>query len=402
MKKIVILGGGASGFFIASNLEKSKKYSVTIVEKSKSVMQKVRISGGGRCNVTHACYEPAQLVKFYPRGERELQSVFHRFNPKDTIQWFEKNNVPLKIESDNRIFPKSNSSSSIVECLYDKSIQNGTLIKTEFPINSIEKKENQFIVHSKNESLSADILLVCSGSAPKIWDCLQELGHTIINPVPSLFSFNIQDKLLHDLLGTSFQNAEISIIGMKKYKEKGDLLITHWGLSGPTILRISAWKARELAELDYNFEIKVNFLGISYEQALQEFIEFKNNNGNKKIEKNKPFSITNRFWNRILDNHNINSSKNYAELTKKELTAIVNTLTQSVFNVEGKSINKEEFVTCGGVKLSEVNFKTMESKKHKNLYFAGEVLNIDGITGGFNFQACWSESYIISEELKSI
>ena len=396
-KKIIIIGGGAAGFFCAANLDESK-FEVTILEQNSDVLQKVKISGGGRCNVTHACFDPRELVNFYPRGNKELLSVFHKFQPGDTMDWFEQRNVPLKIENDNRIFPESNSSQTIINTLVEEVSNKNFEVKTKSVVLEIRKIENQYLVKTNSEEFLADYIIYATGSSPKSLKLIQNLGHKIIEPVPSLFTFNIKNETLKDLPGTSFNNAEISIPKLKT-DESGPMLITHWGLSGPAILKISAWKAVELAELKYQFEVLVNFLGIDVESAEEIFKKFRQGNPKKSIGSSKIFDITSRFWHRILWLSKVDLEKNISNISAKELHKIFEKLCQNVMKVSGKSTYKDEFVTAGGVDLKEINFKNMSSKILENFYVAGEVLNIDAVTGGFNFQACWSEAWLIAQDL---
>lgn len=397
MKKVYIVGGGASGFFTAANLDPTQ-YKVTILEQNSEVLQKVKISGGGRCNVSNACFDPKELVQFYPRGHKELLSVFTKFQPGDTMNWFEEKGVALKIEDDNRIFPQSNSSQSIINTLVEECKKNKVKILTKQTVTEIIRQGEQYKILTTNENYLADIVIFSTGSSPKAYKILEQLGHKIIMPVPSLFTFNIKNETLKDLMGTSFPFASIEIPSLK-LEESGSLLITHWGLSGPAVLKLSAWGARELADLKYQFNIIVNFIGMDTERALELLKEFKENNSKKSVGQAKIFDITNRFWQRILDLAQIDHSKQVAHLTQKEMERITTLLCENKMKVSGKSTFKEEFVTAGGVDLKEINFKTMQSKILPNFFISGEVLNIDAVTGGFNFQACWSEGWLIAQEL---
>ena len=399
-KKIIIIGGGAAGFFCAANLDE-QKFDVIILEQHSDVLQKVKISGGGRCNVTHACFDPRELAGFYPRGNKELLSVFHKFQPGVTIDWFEQRNVPLTIENDNRIFPESNSSQTIINTLVKEVSDKNFNIKTKSVVNGIVKQDSQYLIQTNSGDYTADYVVYTTGSAPKSLKLIQNLGHQIVDPVPSLFTFNIKNELLNDLPGTSFTNAEVSIPQLKT-EESGPMLITHWGLSGPAILKISAWKARELADLKYQFEILVNFLGIDIETAEETFKKFRNENPKKTIGTSKVFDITSRFWHRILWISKVDLNKNISNISAKEIQSILQNLCGNRMKVTGKSTYKDEFVTAGGVNLKEINFKNMSSKILENVYVAGEVLNIDAVTGGFNFQACWSEAWLIAQDLNSI
>ena len=400
MKKVIIIGGGASGFFTAANID-TKLYDVTILEQNSDVLQKVKISGGGRCNVSHACFDPRELVQFYPRGNKELLSVFTKFQPGDTMNWYEEHGVALKIEDDNRIFPESNSSQSIIDCLVNECRKKNVKILTKQTVTEILPQENGYKIHTTDQNYFADYVVFSTGSSPKAFKILEKLGHQIITPVPSLFTFNIKNEILKDLMGTSFQYVNIEIPKLN-LEESGSLLITHWGLSGPAILKLSAWGARELAALKYQFEIIVNFIGTASEDALEIFKNFKENEPKKSIGQAKIFDITNRFWQRILFVSGIDTTKQLANINNKEMQKIIENLCCCRMNVTGKSTFKEEFVTAGGVDLKEMDFKTMKSKKLPNFYISGEVLNIDAITGGFNFQACWSEGWLIAQDLNAV
>ena len=400
MKKVIIIGGGASGFFTAANID-TKLYDVTILEQNSDVLQKVKISGGGRCNVSHACFDPKELVQFYPRGNKELLSVFTKFQPGDTMNWYEEHGVALKIEDDNRIFPESNSSQSIIDCLVNECRKKNVKILTKQTVTEILPQENGYKIHTTDQNYFADYVVFSTGSSPKAFKILEKLGHQIITPVPSLFTFNIKNEILKDLMGTSFQYVDIEIPKLN-LEESGSLLITHWGLSGPAILKLSAWGARELAVLKYQFEIIVNFIGTASEDALEIFKNFKENEPKKSIGQAKIFDITNRFWQRILFVSGIDTTKQLANINNKEMQKIIENLCCCRMNVTGKSTFKEEFVTAGGVDLKEMDFKTMKSKKLPNFYISGEVLNIDAVTGGFNFQACWSEGWLIAQDLNAV
>ena len=399
MKRIIIIGGGAAGFFCAANLDESR-YQITILEQNSDVLQKVKISGGGRCNVTHACFDPRDLVRFYPRGNKELLSVFTKFQPGDTMEWFENRKVPLKIENDNRVFPESNSSQSIINAMLSEIQQKNIEVKTKCSVREIEKSDEKYLMKTSLGDFEADYIIYTTGSSPKSLKMIGNLGHKIVDLVPSLFTFNIKDDLLKDLAGTSFEMAETSIPKLKT-EESGPLLITHWGLSGPAILKISAWEAINLAKAKYNFEIVVNFISKDPDESEELFQKFRQSNPKKTIGQSKIFDITNRFWQRILEVSKVDLNKQIANISGKEMQTIIENLCRKKFQVTGKSTFKDEFVTAGGVDLKEINFKNMSSKILPDFYIAGEVLNIDAVTGGFNFQACWSEAWLIAQDLNS-
>ncbi len=398
-KQIIIVGGGASGFFCAANLDESK-YHVTILEQNSDVLQKVKISGGGRCNVTHGCFDPKELVQFYPRGSKELLSVFHKFQPADMMEWLQERGVCVNIENDQRVFPESNSSQTIIDLLTGEVRRKNFEVRTKQVVTEILQTDSHFTVHTLSETFEADYVIYTTGSAPKSLKIIRQLGHTVVEAVPSLFTFNIKNDTLQDLMGTSFPSAEVSLPQLKM-EESGPLLITHWGLSGPAILKLSAWKARELAQLKYKFDIVVNFLGSDAEDAEKQFTAYRVANPKKTIGNARIFDITNRFWHRILFLAKVDLNKNIANISTAELRRILEYLCANRMSVTGKSTYKDEFVTAGGVERKEINFKTMQSKVLPDLFIAGEVIDIDAITGGFNFQACWSEAWLIAQKLNS-
>jgi len=396
---ILIVGGGAAGFFTAINIvEKNPMLKVAILERGKEVLSKVRISGGGRCNVTHACFVPNDLVKFYPRGEKELRGPFHQFCSGDTIEWFEKHGVELKIEDDGRMFPTTDSSQTIIDCFLIATQKLKIDILTNQSVQSLYKGEDYWKVETNVETFSCQKLVMTTGSNPKIWDMLTELGHSIVPAVPSLFTFNIKDKRIKDLMGLSaFASVKVK---NTKLEASGPLLITHWGMSGPGILRLSAWGARILAEKNYQFVLQVNWLNdLTFEETLEKLKELKLEHSKKAVSKKSPFDFPNRLWESLVLASDILEDTKWADLSKNQLSNLANQLINGEFQVNGKSTFKEEFVTAGGIDLKEINFKTMESKLHPNLYFAGEILNIDAITGGFNFQNAWTGGFIIAENI---
>jgi predicted Rossmann fold flavoprotein len=396
---IIIVGGGAAGFFTAINIvEKNPKLKVAILERGAEVLQKVRISGGGRCNVTHACFEPNELVKFYPRGEKELRGPFHQFCSGDTIEWFEKHGVELKIEDDGRMFPVSNSSQTIINCFLQATTKLGIKVLTGQSVQSIFKKENVWKIETQTENYISEKLILATGSNPKIWEMLQSHGHAIVSPVPSLFTFNIKDARIKELPGV----AALATVKVKdsKLESSGPLLITHWGMSGPAVLKLSAWGARTLNDKNYQFTIYVNWLhDMDLADAEKKLKNLKLEHAKKAVSKKSPFELTNRLWESLVLASSIEADTKWADLSKVQLQNLSNQLTNGAFQVNGKSTFKEEFVTAGGIDLKEINFKTMESKLHENLYFAGEIVNIDAITGGFNFQNAWTSGFIVAHNL---
>lgn len=400
---IIIVGGGAGGFFTAINIaEKNPKLKIAILERGKEVLTKVRISGGGRCNVTHACFEPNELVKFYPRGEKELRGPFHQFCSGDTIEWFEKHGVELKIEDDGRMFPVSNSSQTIIDCFTTATKKLGIQVLTGQSVQSIYKSEtshgNFWKVETQNEKYSCEKLVLATGSNPKMWEMIQDFGHSIVSPVPSLFTFNIKDPRIKELPGVS---AQVSVkVKDTKLTSTGPLLVTHWGMSGPAILKLSAWGARILFEKNYQFTIFVNWLNdVDTEDAEIILKELKQEHSKKTVSKKSPFEFPNRLWESLVLASGIPEETKWADLSKNQLQNLSNQLTNGQFQVNGKSTFKEEFVTAGGIDLKEINFKTMESKIHQNLFFAGEIVNIDAITGGFNFQNAWTSGFIVANSI---
>ena len=396
---IIIVGGGAAGFFTAINIvEKNPKLKVAILERGTEVLNKVRISGGGRCNVTHASFEPNELVKFYPRGEKELRGPFHQFCSGDTIEWFEKHGVELKIEADGRIFPVSNSSQTIIDCFLKATQKLGITVLTGQSVQSIFKKDSLWKVETQTENYLAEKLILATGSNPKVWEMLQNFGHAIVSPVPSLFTFNIKDSRIKELPGVA---AHVTVkVKDTKLSSTGPLLITHWGMSGPAILKLSAWGARILHDKNYQFTIFVNWLNDAEKADVENMLkELKQEHAKKSVSKKSAFELTNRLWESLVLASGIESETKWADLSKIQLQNLANQLTNGTFQVNGKSTFKEEFVTAGGIDLKEINFKTMESKLHESLYFAGEIVNIDAITGGFNFQNAWTSGYIVASAL---
>ncbi|MFL5763786.1 MAG: NAD(P)/FAD-dependent oxidoreductase [Bacteroidia bacterium] len=397
---VIVIGGGAAGFFSAVNIaEMYPECKVTLLEKSGKLLSKVRVSGGGRCNVTHACFDNRQLVKNYPRGEKELLNVFSRFSTTDTIEWFEKRGVKLKTEEDGRMFPVTDSSETIVRCLLQEAEKNNVKILQNVSIEKIIKDNHEFTLRAAGGgTFTCDRLVIATGGNPKedAYRWLSELGHTVIKPVPSLFTFNIADKTLTALMGVSVPEAKVKIAGTG-LETQGPLLITHWGLSGPAVLKTSAWGAKQLNDKNYEFTVLVSWLPKFNEEKLK--IEFENErmeNGAKMVIPNCPFELPKRLWEYLCLKAGISSAARWADLSKKNANVLIASLVNDEYKVSGKTTFKEEFVTCGGIDLKEIDMARMESKLVPGLFFSGEVINVDGITGGFNFQNAWSTAWIAS------
>jgi predicted Rossmann fold flavoprotein len=400
---VVVAGGGPAGFFAAiRGAELAPDLRILILEKASQTLGKVLISGGGRCNVTHACYDPAQLVSYYPRGANELRGAFSRFQPGDTVEWFESRGVKLKTESDGRVFPVSDSSETIADCLREAAKNTGVQVRTGVSLLGVEKqRKNGFQIEVRSEakvlSLQTNKLLIATGSDRKTLEILQSLGHPVEEPVPSLFTFNIKDPRIAGLAGVSVEEVTLT---MESIVQRGPILITHWGLSGPAVLRVSAWGARELHERKYHAKLNINWLGdYHFDKALDVLQRNKDwqENTRKKVATQQAFSqIPARIWKQLV--HFI-GDKNWGDVSKAELRRLAQELTSGEFMIEGKGQFKDEFVTCGGVRLNEVDFKTMQSRLVNDLFFAGEVLNIDGLTGGFNFQSAWTTGWLAGNAL---
>lgn len=393
-QNVVIIGGGAAGFFTAIHVACcNPDLAVTILEQSSTLLGKVKISGGGRCNVTHACFDVKELTSYYPRGQKELLGPFHQFSCKNTIEWFENRGVKLKTESDGRIFPITDNSQTIIDCLVNEAKQLGITIIKNAKATSIVKSDDKFSITVNEKIITAKKIVIATGSSSYIWDELRKTGHTIISPVPSLFTFNINHPLIEGLSGITFKNCLCKLTDTNCYTS-GAVLITHSGLSGPAILKLSAFGARTMFEKNYLFNIQINWVSKTKNDIIKTLVEQKSLQSKKQIENLLVFDLPNRFWLNVLKINSIQSHKKVADLSSNEIQKIADTLSESLLKVYSKNTNKEEFVTAGGIDLKEVDFKTMESKLIPNLYFAGEVLNIDAVTGGFNFQAAWTTGYI--------
>ncbi len=401
-KTLIVIGGGAAGFFCAINAARmDPALTVIILEKQQKLLSKVKVSGGGRCNVTHACFDRGELVKFYPRGQQFLKKAFHWFNTNHTISWFEERGVTLKTEADGRMFPVSDDSQTIIDCLLKEATKYKVQVITGVAVKNITQNNDFWEVLVDNKTYTANYISIAAGGYNTIekFNWLQQLGHTIEAPVPSLFTFNMPKSSITQLMGLSVPFANVKLIG-SKLQSNGPLLITHWGLSGPAILKLSAWAARELANKQYTFEILVNWLGTITESELRgEWLQRRNENAAVKMGNKNPFGLPSRLWLYFLAICGIKEEWRWAELPAANQNKLITTLTAQHFAVSGKTTFKEEFVTCGGIKLIEVDPNTMESKKVKNLFFAGEVLDIDGVTGGFNFQNAWTTGWIAAKAI---
>jgi predicted Rossmann fold flavoprotein len=401
---VIVIGGGAAGFMGAIACAEANPHTqVTILEAGREPLAKVRISGGGRCNVTHACFEPSVLVQHYPRGGKALRGAFSRFQPQNTIDWFSDRGVALKTEKDGRMFPTTDDSGTIVECLMNLADQLGIRLQTGAAVKKVERGASSWQVTLRSgQVLTADAVLLASGSSPQGHTIAQALGHTIVPPVPSLFTFTIKDRRLQDLAGVAANSAQVKLQldNKTKLEQTGPVLITHWGLSGPAILKLSAWGARELCDRRYQAELVINWLPKHNRDSLQkELMMVKNQLGRKTIASSCPVMIPRRLWESLTAEAGIGPEGRWSDLPKANLNALIEELLQGRYQINGKGQFKDEFVTCGGVKLSEVDFKTLQSKVAPGLYFAGEVLDIDGVTGGFNFQSAWTTGWLAGQAI---
>lgn len=394
---VVVIGGGAAGFFAAISAKlHHPDLKVAIVEKTAKVLGKVKISGGGRCNVTHHCFDVKKLCSYYPRGEKELRSVFKQFAVKDTIEWYSDRGVELKTESDGRMFPTTDDSQTIIDCLLAETKRLGIEIIKQTTVDLIEKKEIGFLLKTNKQQFETDKLIIATGGSPKLsglqW--LKDLGHDVVSPVPSLFTFNMPKNSITQLMGVSVPNAKVRVVGTK-LSYSGPLLITHWGMSGPVVLKLSAWGAQWLAENEYKCTIAVNWQEAKNEEEVRTYLtRFREENRLKLLSNARPYDLPKRLWNFFLERLEILPSTQWGNIKKQDFNRLVNTLFNDEYRVNGKTTFKEEFVTAGGVSLKSIDMNTMQSKAIEGLYFAGEVLDIDGITGGFNFQAAWSSGWI--------
>lgn len=402
MVNIVVIGGGAAGFWGAiACAEAHPQARVTILEASGQLLSKVRISGGGRCNVTHACFEPTQLVGNYPRGSKALRGAFSRFQPQDTVRWFQSHGVSLKTEADGRMFPKTNDSETIIACLQRTAKTLGIQVRTGVSVTHIHH-ETQFTIQCKSgEKLRCDRILLATGSHPLGYRLAQQLGHTLVSPVPSLFTFKIKDSRLQDLAGIAVAPVQLRLtVGDQKFDQRGPLLVTHWGLSGPAVLKLSAWGARAFHQSRYQGELTVNWVPHhSYEDLRQLLGKTRTAVAKRAIANHCPVKLPQRLWQKLITAAGIAPQQRWADVSKQQLRSLLQELTQGKFQILGKGVFKDEFVTCGGVDLKQINFKTMESRCCPGLHFAGEVIDIDGITGGFNFQNAWTTAWLAAQAM---
>ena len=402
-KKLVVIGGGAAGFFCAINAAAfNHNLEIILIEKTTKLLSKVKVSGGGRCNVTHSCFSITEMIKNYPRGENFVKKAFHQFFTTDTINWFGKRSVQLKTEADGRMFPVTNSSQTIIDCLMKEVNKHGVQVLMNREVKKLSMVNGQWSIEfANNEEILADYVCVASGGFAKSiqFNWLKELGHNIEEPVPSLFTFNIPADPVKELMGITVEKAIVKIIGTK-FSQQGPLLITHWGLSGPAILKLSAFAARELHKLNYDFKILVNWLPEYNEQTLkQKFLQVRNGLAPQKIVNRNPFFLPQRLWEYFLQQSGVDPNIRWADLPAKQQNILVKILCAQEFHVKGKTTFKEEFVTSGGIKLNEIDANTMQSKIIPNLFFAGEVMDVDGITGGFNFQHAWTSGWIAGKAI---
>lgn len=391
---LIVVGGGAAGFFGAINAAQlNSKLRILILEKTSKLLSKVKVSGGGRCNVTHECWDPVALSKHYPRGQRALKNIFYSFQATETVSWFEKQGVKLKVEADGRIFPESNNSQTIIDCFLSLTQKFGIEIKLNSEVISIEKQK-RFHLQTKSGAYEADKILIASGgySKPENYQWLASLGHQIIAPIPSLFTFNDSVKEFTSLMGVAVPNGEVRIAGTK-FSQAGAVLITHWGLSGPAVIKLSAWAAEDLYQKNYSFIALVNWTSLNEEDIRTTLMTLKAED-KKLVFNSAQFELPKRLWEFLCDKAGVEERKPWSDLSNKQINKLTELLFACPFNIKGKTTFKEEFVTCGGVALEEVDLQTMQSKKMPGVFFAGEALNIDGETGGFNFQSAWSTAWV--------
>jgi len=399
--KVAVIGGGAAGFFAAINVKINfPEAEVCLLEKTTKTLSKVKISGGGRCNVTNGSSSIKELSEAYPRGGKKMKGLLKIFSTPDTQEWFTSRDVPLYTQDDNRVFPTSNKSDSIIDCFMQEVQKLNILLRLQSAVTAITQSDEKIKLEINGESTEVfDKVIIATGGSPKRrgFEWLEQLGHEIIEPIPSLFTFNMPKEEIIKLMGVVSTNAQVKIQG-SKLKSEGPLLITHWGMSGPAILKLSAFGARELYERQYNFSIQVNWINIqNHDLVFNELEKIGKENPKKALSKIKPFKLPSRLWNYLIDRTELDQEKPWGELGRKSFNRLVTNITNDIYQVSGKTTFKEEFVTCGGISLADIHFKTMESRKIPNLYFAGEVIDIDGITGGYNFQAAWTTAFVAAQ-----
>jgi predicted Rossmann fold flavoprotein len=401
---LIVVGGGAAGFFGAIiAAEKKREFYILILEKTPKLLSKVKVSGGGRCNVTHHCFEPSALAKHYPRGSKELKSLFRKFQAKDMVTWLESKNVKLKAEADGRMFPMTDSSQTIIDCFLREAERNKIEIRLNSEVTDIQSTKSGFkiSVGMNGQHVTAKKVLIASGGYNnlKSYEWIARASLDIVAPIPSLFTFNDSEKKFTDLMGVAVSNAEVKIAGTK-FSEQGPVLVTHWGLSGPAVIKLSARAAEYLHEKKYAFTALVNWTGRATEEEIRKhFLSAKENHGKQRVISNPMFAIPQRLWQRLCELSEIPESKIWGELPQRSMNRLMENLIRCPFHIKGKTTFKEEFVTCGGVDLKSIDLETMESKQVKGLYFAGEVLNIDGETGGFNFQSAWTTAWVAAQAI---
>lgn len=402
-KKVIVVGGGAAGFFAAVNIARKSHLAVTILEKSAKLLSKVRISGGGRCNVTHNCFDNSELVRRYPRGSKELRQAFARFDVNDTIAWFAAEGVKLKTERDGRMFPVTDSSQTVIDCFESLSRKLNISVITRAEVHSIKKMGETFELSTSQGIIYCDIVVCAAGGHPKsgAYDYLRRAGHRIVDPLPSLFTLNMPgEKLPKQLPGVSIANATISVKG-SALRETGPVLITHWGLSGPAVLRLSAFGAEHFYKADYHLQVIVNWVSANEQEVLESLAGLQRTRAKASPFNTTALDLPARLWEFFCEEAGLDRGKNWAGTGRKGLLALARLITTTILEVRGKTTFRDEFVTCGGVDLSEVDFRDMQSRLVPGLYFCGEVLNIDGITGGFNFQSAWSTAWICAQAVTS-
>ncbi len=404
-KTLLVIGGGAAGFFCAVNAARlNRQLRVILLEKSSKLLSKVKVSGGGRCNVTHACSDISEMSRQYPSGELFVRKAFHQFFTTDTVKWFEERGVKLKTEADGRMFPVTDSSQTIIDCLVKEANQYGVEIRMKSEVRNLKSVGEKFTIElSDNRFLTSDFVCIASGgySNTSMFDWLKETGHSVIDPVPSLFTFNVPGNPIRELMGITVEKVKVKI-EKTSLVQTGPILITHWGVSGPVILRLSAWGAKDLADCNYDFVARINWLyghGYEYQRLADMFINSRNLYASHKIFSNNFGELPQRLWHYLLSQSGVSREMRFADLPKKIENIIIRNLVEYPLVVKGKTTFKEEFVTAGGIRLSEIDPNTMMSKKIQNLFFAGEILDVDGITGGFNFQHAWTSGFIAGKSV---